>query len=122
MTYNKLLCIMTQIDYNFQDYLRIILKNCMMSVGITANTKMERTCDETSSAITNKLCINGTKITKASNNTPVTKAATLHILLFKPSLKIDKLLLQLKPWNKRANVKVANAIVLAVIGFVAKPI
>ena len=62
----------------------------------------------------NRFCINGTNMTIPNSTTPAANAPRLYQLDEKPSLKMLCLLRQLNPWNRRARVRVANAIVLAV--------
>ena len=69
----------------------------------------------------NKPRMNGASKINPNNKTPVQNAATLHILLVSLILIIENSLLQVNPWNSLANVKVANAIVLAVIGLTSNP-
>ena len=54
--------------------------------------------------------------------TPITNAPIVYKLVWIPNLKIELLALQLNPWNKRPKQSVANAIVLAVIASVCRPI
>ena len=65
--------------------------------------------------------MNDANKTAPNNKTPVQNAATLHILLVSLILKMENSLLQVNPWNNLANVKVANTIVLAVIGLTSNP-
>ena len=58
----------------------------------------------------------------SSNAAPAANAPTLHRLEPNPSFVMDSSPLQLNPWNKRVKDKVANAMVLAVLASVCKPI
>ena len=83
-------------------------------VGIAASRQTLPVLDMVSGVTENSFCKNGTNITSPSRQTPAAKAPRLYQLLEKPSLKILCLLLQLKPWNSLARVRVANAMVLAI--------
>lgn len=61
----------------------------------------------------NSLWRKGITITRLKSMAPAKNAPTLYQLLLNPSLKMLCLLLQLKPWNRRARVRVEKAIVLA---------
>ena len=58
--------------------------------------------------------INRLNMTIPNSTTPAANAPRLYQLDEKPSLKMLCLLRQLNPWNRRARVRVANAMVLAV--------
>lgn len=85
----------------------------MMKVGINANTKIVPSCEKLSADTAKSLLKNGTNNTNNKNTIPAANAPTLAMLLLNPILKMESSLRQLNPWNKRAKVRVAKAIVLA---------
>ena len=91
----------------------MILINCITAVGINANPTIITPCGILSADTSNKLPKNGTSKTSSNSMIPAKKAYILAILLLNPILKTDCSLLQLKPWNNRAIVSVAKAMVLA---------
>ena len=91
-------------------------------VGASASNSIHRSCMPFKEAAKNNLCNTGTNNTSASNAAPAANAPTLHRLEPNPSFVMDSSPLQLNPWNKRVKDKVANAMVLAVLASVCKPI
>ena len=60
--------------------------------------------------------------TQSKLNPLTTPASDLkNLLLLKPTLNMERSLRQVNPWNKRASVSVANAIVLATMELSSKP-
>lgn len=93
----------------------------MRSVGTNASPTIYASSRTDSVAAKNNSRITGTSNTSARRMVPAKNAATLHLLLFIPILKMDASLLQLNPWNSRASVSVANAMVLAVSASLDNP-
>ena len=85
---------------------------------MNASRAIKPACAPVSAVTLKSGCINGTNNTNASRNVPIKKAPMLAVFEKSPSLKIECVLLQLKPWNSLASVSVANAIVLATAGLV----
>ena len=85
---------------------------------MNASRAIKPACAPVSAVTLKSGCINGTNNTNASSNVPIKKAPMLAVFEKSPSLKIECVLLQLKPWNSLASVRVANAIVLATAGLV----
>ena len=85
---------------------------------MNARRAIKPACAPVSAVTLKSGCINGTNNTNASRNVPIKKAPTLAVFEKSPSLKIECVLLQLKPWYSHASVSVANAIVLATAGLV----
>ena len=78
-----------------------------------ARPQIVKVVESVSGATSYKYVSPGIKRTAFRNKNPAKKAQRLYLFEAKPSLKIDCLPLQLKPWNKRARHKVAKAMVLA---------
>ena len=85
----------------------------MTTVGATASRAIWPSCAAERALTAKRLERPGTKSTAASSTTPSTKAPRLYQLPAKPSLKMEARPRQLKPWNRRARVRVAKAMVLA---------
>lgn len=94
----------------------------MMIVGINANPIIQRSWVLVNGVTANKLWRPGTNKIKANNNVPTAKAAKLYQLFLKPILKMLCCERQLKPWSKRAKVKVEKAMVHATAALVWRPI
>lgn len=61
----------------------------MIMVGTQANPNMQAICVVDKADTINNLCIYGTNKTKEISKIPIAKAATLHLLLRSPILKME---------------------------------
>lgn len=90
-------------------------------VGSMASNTIIPTLVNVSGATWNNVSKNGNRSTAANKTTPAANAKREYGLLLNPNRKIDFCPRQLKPWNKRARVKVAKAIVVARAAFRVEP-
>ena len=74
-----------------------------------------------SGATWNNVSRKGSNYTAANSTIPAANAIREYLLLPRPRRKIDFSPRQLNPWNRRASVKVANAIVIASAAFCVEP-
>ena len=86
----------------------------MIIVGISASSTIIPICPPERGVTENTLSSTGTNSTSARRQTPATKAPRLYQFLLNPRRKMDLSLRQLNPWNSRAIVSVAKAMVLAI--------
>ena len=94
----------------------IILCIWMTRVGRNAAETMVDSWLRLRSAAANMICSPGTNNTAARSRAPSWNAMTLYRLLPSPSRMMEWLLRQLNPWNRRARVRVENAMVHALPG------